>query len=226
MLLQPALLTRRHTTFACTFTAVAVSATDATSYTFSNQAIGTVSDPERSVLVCALGRIASGGTLTINGITVGGKQAYEVVSVLLNNAGVATRAGIWRVDQMEHNATADVVVTFAETSLRCGIAVYRMFNASAAHATDSTSGTAATTLNRTILIPERGVGVYCGTVSAAPTHTWTNATEDTDTATESAATCITSAQRSTAGSTAVTMTADAANGDAVLCCASFGPANN
>jgi hypothetical protein len=93
------------------------STADASSYTFSSVDLGWISG-RTGVLVAVAARSASSNEIT--GVTIDGVTATRVsVDTTGDN-----QTEIWAA-ATSTNATGDVVVTFAGTALRCGIAVYR-----------------------------------------------------------------------------------------------------
>lgn len=162
------------------------STTDASSYTFSAQSIGTAAS-DRYIAVAVAGRIAA-ASLTISSVTIGGVSATIVKQQsstgAASGATATTCVGI-AIAAVPTGTTGDVVVTFSATSLRCICSMWRLSN--------TTSGTANGSQSSTATPPSAGVGITTdgaaiGMVAAGftvtPTVSWTNLTSQYDASTE------------------------------------------
>lgn len=157
----------------------ATSTADATEYTFSGQSLGDAAS-DRLIVVCLHGRRI--GTLPVSSVTVAGVTATEVVtqtnSSLFNGQSVFSRSAIY-LASVPTGTSGDVVVTFGQTSLRCGIQLYRLTGVGATAASTATSIADAPTA--TLTIPANGLLIAAASTArdnAVNDCTWTNATRD------------------------------------------------
>jgi hypothetical protein len=137
------------------------SGANSTSYTFSTQAIGTAAADRLVVVV--IGR-EPGDTLSSS--TIGGISATVVA-----NAGTCTIIAA----VVTTGTTADVVLNFAGTQIRIGVAVYAVYGLSSTTATS----TYTASLSETVTIPAGGVAIGCAySGSGGVSTTWTGVTEN------------------------------------------------
>tara|TARA_Y100000031_G_C8217101_1_gene383991 strand:+ start:110 stop:1165 length:1056 start_codon:yes stop_codon:yes gene_type:complete len=160
------------------FTASAVDTTDASSYTFSSQAIG-AADSTRIVVVGIATGDANVGSPTINSVTVGGSSATAVIE---QAALVRSKCAIYQ-RAIASGTTADIVVNLSGSAYGCGIGLWRMVGANSTVA-DTAADTAATNsselLSTTIDVPANGVLIGVATAQSSsgdPTFTWSEITE-------------------------------------------------
>lgn len=157
-----------------TFLQGASSATDASSYTFSSQSLG-AADADRRIFVC-VGSRKTGGATSISSVTVGGISAS--IEVEEQNTGTNTCIAAVVVASVPTGTTGDVVVTFADTMLRCGISMYRVLGVDGAapfQALNSTADPGTANLD----IPADGFAISVDSVVCLSVA-WTNLTEDTE----------------------------------------------
>lgn len=150
------------------------SGTDTGTYTFSACDIG-VADADRTVIVTVNSRRA-GTPSTVSGVTVGGNAATEVVQVSAGPTN-STVSAIYAID-VPSGTSADIVVTLANTMLRCAIGVYRCTGISATPndtATSSSSGGSGT-------VTATAGGCVIGTSASGSTnpYVWSGITENYD----------------------------------------------
>lgn len=200
---------------------------DASSYTFSGQAIG-ANDASRYVLVAAGGRASADAAVTIDGITVGGNSGSAVVTNI--NTNVGGRASIWKIAISAAVTTADIIVTFSGTVQHCGIQVWRMVGANAAETGSASDIIIAsnTILDGSLTIPAGGGGIgYAKAHGSAAERTWawTNLTEETssDIGIGESNHSHSAASSMTAGAATRTATASSTIDGGVLLLAAWGP---
>ena len=159
------------------FTASAVSTTNATAYTFSSQALGTASST-RMIVIGICGSSNSGSASTINSVTVAGVSATKA-----KEQADGTEAGyssdLWYV-ALASGTSGDVVVTFDATQARAGIGLTAVFDASSSPS--ATAGNSDDPMVATISCPANGIILGSCTMngSAGITTAWTNLTEKYD----------------------------------------------
>jgi hypothetical protein len=145
------------------------SGTDTTTYTFAGTAIGAES-AARHVVVATAGVAGAG---LINSVTLGGNGMTEVVTVI---GGAAMRGGIY-ILAVPTGTTASIVVTFANTQNRCGLAVWALYGLNSATAVDTATATAEGSLN--LDTQDGGIVVAYGQLnSSGQTMAWTGVTAD------------------------------------------------
>jgi hypothetical protein len=211
----PASSTPAAAVVAITSVAHAVSGTDAASYTFSAQTLGV-----GKIVVGATARRVAGAS-SFTGCTINGVAADQIVQ--LGNAGVTNHAALYIADCTV--ATGDVVVTFDQTMLRCGIGIWLMTGAASSVASDSDSSTAEPGAV-TLTVPANGgaIGVACCT--SGTSTTWTGLTENYDEEVEGASAFFQSgASTTSAGGGNIAMQSDwsAAPSNPMTVFASWGP---
>jgi hypothetical protein len=204
------------------FLQAASSTTDTNAYTFAAQNLG-AADPNRYIIVAAMARRAGVTAMTISSITVGGVAATIVVQLQANptNTNIAGLA----IAAVPDGTTGDVVVTFSQTMVRCGIALYRAVGISSATPTD-TGSNAVDPISDTLNVLAGGFAIGCviggsGTTTVA----WTNLTENYDANIESAITYSGASAVFPTEQTALAMTGDfsTSGGDDVGVFAAWGP---
>lgn len=163
--------------------------TDLTTYTFSTQAIGTAAADR--VVVVGISASNASGARTVSSVTIGGITATAAVTYLEQTVG-ASRAGtgLYAV-VVPTGTTADVVITFSGSELRCGLDVWAIYGASSATAVESDQDDNATTNQAVSLTLEAigdaviCVGSFVGS-GAVRTSTWSaDVTENSDVTVES-----------------------------------------
>lgn len=154
-----------------TYQTATYSNTDASSYTFSAQAIGTAAS-DRYVIV---GVGNSNTTTDPTSVTVGGNSATKIASV---TGGGAHNASLWIV-LVTSGTTADIVVSGAGPN-RCGIGVW---SATGLTGTAANSSGTSTATNPTATLATLDGGFMVGFTHIgypASGCTWTNGTERFD----------------------------------------------
>ena len=182
-------------------TASASSNSDASSYTFSAQAIGAAAS-DRYVLVGIAARNSS--DVALNSVSIGGVSATSVVSATASGSRAA-----FYIANVPTGTTGDVVVTFASTMLRCAIGVWRVDGLTSTTPTDSTTNT-TDPFAANINISAGGAAFGLAYTNGAQTSiSWTNLTSDASifNATWEANACFASAEFATQ-QTALTLTGD------------------
>jgi len=149
--------------------------TDATSYTFSSEAIG--SPKENRVIALCIGSRSAGST-TVSSVTIGGVSATKQVEYRNLTSGT-TLANIWTAE-VPTGSTADIVVNFSGSVYRCGVGIYRIVGISS-QVPYSSNGATANNVSINMNTPnvEAAVIAMC-TTNADGSTTWTGLTEDCD----------------------------------------------
>lgn len=188
MLLSQGLRAATRQPIQVTFQQTAVSTSNLTTYTFSNQNIGTAFTG-RIVVV----GVASQGA-SISSITIGGNSATEINK---NAAGGVVSSKLFAL-QVDTGTTADIVVTMAATAGSCGIAVWTLANAvgyltEAIPNVESGSSSSAATVTVTLSTVNNGNAIIVMNrmlSGMAGTVTFTGVTENFDQLVESGASAM------------------------------------
>lgn len=192
-----------------------VSATDASSYTFTDHAIGDAAS-DRVVVVCVY--VIRSGAMTISDLTIGGNSATSIISQQSNTA-----AGISAIYALAvaSGTTATIVVSLSATSIRGAVSVYRLIGTGGSVTASATGadGTASDPQSASLTIPASGAGLAVAG-NTAGTHTWTGATEDHDTLLETSTRISTA--RATVSAT-ISVDYDSAPAFQSLAMAAWGP---
>jgi hypothetical protein len=191
---------------ALSYLQTATNTTDASSYTFSAQALGAAA-ADRYIVVGIGGRNGA-ASLAISSVTIGGVSATVIKqqsSTGTASGGTGTTSAGLAIAAVPSGTTGDIVVNFSATSLRCVCSMWRMTGLVSATANDSQSST-ATPPSAGVAIPTDGaaIGMVAGGQNASPTVTWTNLTEQYDALTE--AFCVSSASDALAAAETRTIT--------------------
>lgn len=157
------------------------SGTDASSYTFSSQSLGTAA-ADRYIVVVVNARTLAGTALS--SITVAGVTA--TLGVNYTRAGSAQIAAIG-VAAVPTGTTGDIVLNFNGTMRRAGYGAYRVTGLSSATANDTATDD-SDPADFLLDIPAGGFGVgVCGdATTGGATYTWTGLDEDFDAVLEAA----------------------------------------
>ena len=134
---------------------------NATTYTFSSQNLGDA-DTDRHIIVGISTRDVGTTSQAISSVSIGGVSATIVVQQR-NSATNTCVAGL-AIAKVPTGTTGDIVVTFSEEVLRCGIGVWRAIGISAT-ATDtgsSTSNNPSDSINISAGVYERIINVAKG----------------------------------------------------------------
>lgn len=185
----------------------AQSATDASTYTFSSQSIGTAATGRQIVIGVAGSR---GGTVSVTSVTVGGNAATQLCTDEGSGGGANQRTALYII-QVDTGTTADIVVTYSTTCARSGIGVWAVYDLqSSTPVATATSQTVAPYTSGSLSHTAGGVGIYVAYTyysGGLPTHSATNATERYDIDTEASVLPHTGGDTtfSTTGSTTITV---------------------
>lgn len=145
----------------------AISATDASSYTFSGLSLGTAS-ASRVIFVAVAHRKADPSAST-SSVTIGGVSATLVTSSTASNAGSVVE--FWRA-AVPTGTTGDVVVTTSATVLRCGVGLWRVDGL--------TSASGGAVAGSTTITPPAGTMTIAASSTAVPgpiSTAWSGLTE-------------------------------------------------
>jgi hypothetical protein len=158
----------------------AADATDATSYTFSSQAIGTDTGSTRTVLLAIYGLNVT-ALRTISSLTVGGVSGTLLHSNSVSSGSFSSVA--FYAFTSVSGTTATVAVTWSGQQLRCQIGLWAAYDLSSLTPVATASSTSASaTLN--VNTSADGMVLAAGYGNASATFTWTGVTERYDAATE------------------------------------------
>lgn len=174
---------------------------DSSSYTFSSVNFGTA-DSNRYIIIGIASR-KSGTTTSISSVTIGGVSA-TITKQQVNNATNTNVSGI-AIANVPTGTSGNIVVTFADTMLRCAITVYRTVGLTSKTAYDSDSSTASAP-SVSLDVPTNGFAIGIGLTAASTSATWTGLTEDSDATLESWVTYSSAHRNFESGSTGETMT--------------------
>lgn len=198
------------------FTDSSVDSSNASTYTFSSQALGSA-EAKRKIVVAIIAQ-GSGAASTIDTVTVAGNSCTQHIEQFSTGAQQCT-GGIWSVE-LASGTTGDIVVTLNEGKTSCGIGVYKVVGASAS-ISDTASDTGASP-SASINIPAGGVAVACMYDSSGGTSTWTNLTEAYDEVMESTDVHTGARDAFAAAQTGLAVSTDSGQADGVLVVASWG----
>lgn len=153
---------------------------NATTYTFSGKAIGSVGARNRQVVVITGGREGATGR-TVSTMTIDGVSASLVAGAAVRSeTGENIRTEMW-VAETNSNTTGDIVVTWSGWMFWCHVGVWAIYDAAAtayATATD-TAGNGSLSIN----VPANGaciVGVAGGGGGGADSLAFSSLTERYD----------------------------------------------
>lgn len=159
-----------------TYLQSAASTSNASSYTFTSQNIGTAAS-DRTIIVVATcrGAAASGTTATIAGVSA-------TVDIVASNGASLDNVAIFR-SATPTGTTADIVVNWGAAQLRCSISVYRVVGGTVELDDTEQALSTSTTATDLALSPTTSGGVAVAGLTLGASSgsvTWTNATEDAD----------------------------------------------
>ena len=203
------------------FATSAVSATNATTYTFSGKSFSVASSDRKVVVsICASGNLADP---IISTVTIGGVTAAVVVSLHGTPATQDYLMALWQA-AVPTGATGDVVVTFTGQIGSCGIGIWAVYGAATAASDTDSSGSDPATVS--LDVPASGIAIGAHQAGDG-TFTWTGLTENFDEVVQvsgqyhSGASAEFSAQQ-----TGLSITSDQSVGDSTntMVVASWGPA--
>lgn len=153
-----------------TFRASAVSAANATEYTFSSQPLGS------GTRKIAIVPTQIGSNRTIDAVTADGSS---MTSAVTTTPPTSDRMSIFYLDATTEGSTGDVVVTMSGAASNCGIGIFTLANAASGAPTDTAEVVdegSPTSVNTTVNCDANGAiigGVYAKW-SADRTFSWTN----------------------------------------------------
>ena len=150
---------------------------NATTYTFSSEPIGTAAANRKVVVITTT---SGSPTQGFSSVTINGSSMTKLLQV--NNTDNEVSLGIFELEYSS-GTTADIVVTASRSTNRMGIDVYNI-NGAGSYFDSVTASFAAGGTNPSVLthaVPEGGVSIAAiATENATSTYTWTNLTEDND----------------------------------------------
>lgn len=160
-----------------TYIATGTSTVNNASYTFTNANIG-VAAADRIVLVAITARGASVGNYSVTSLTIGGNAAtVDGTTNAVNGREAATFAYLL----VPAGTTATIVVNFSGTMDVCALHIYNING----QASNTPVGSAVDGAGAPSVSPgtqTNGCAVCCVMGDTNTNYTWTNATEDYDTA--------------------------------------------
>lgn len=157
------------------------SGTDASSYTFSAQDIGTAGS-NRHVILGIMSLDSALGVTGISSVTIGGVSATTQVAINVVGTGSFSALTIAAVPS---GATGDIVVNMTTTQARLAIGVWAAYDlVSPTAVASATSSADPAVLNLNTQIGD--IVVACGFNNTGSTASWTGATERFDTTVEGA----------------------------------------
>ncbi len=171
--------------FAATITFVAATSdtSDATTYTFTNHAIGTAS-ADRCVVVKILGRRGAATVTTVDAVTIGGVSATVVKQLSVEEAGAANIFAVASLT-VAAGTTATIAVTFSAALLRARISVSAMTGVATCTTLADSEESEAADPTFSLDVPDEGSAVsVCGAASGGAVA-WTGLTETDDAVLES-----------------------------------------
>lgn len=145
---------------------------DATTYTFSGQAIG---DAAAGKLVL-VGIHGQGFTPpTVSGVTFDGAASLAVANIGLGNPSASYAYAVVT------GATSDIAVTFSGSTFRCYIEVYAIYDLASTTPTDTASATASgTAISLDLDVEADGVAIAIVSALNGASFTFTGVTENSD----------------------------------------------
>ena len=164
------------------FTASAVSTTNATTYSFSSQAIGVpdaTSGGTRRVVVGTGMLQDRAGTPTVTSITIGGISAAQIVAAYNTSGPIAMWSAL-----VPSGTTATIVVTYGGTAspvaTGSGIGVWAVYNSNGVLASGSDTNSNSDAVSVTLNSAANGAIIGYGFDFASSTFTWGELTENFD----------------------------------------------
>lgn len=179
------------------------------------------------VVVCDRNTVTNSTGNSVTALTVGGTSASQVASAAGQSSAGFQMSDIWQATGVA-GTSGNIVVTWANSSTRGSVGVYRVITATTARTSaNGTAGTSGNSLNTSITVPSGGAGisVYGNRAPGnANNITWTNATSDYNADQIGANTTCGSATSSSAGATTVTASiSGSASTDVAMSSATWGP---
>lgn len=155
----------------------ATQSTVSTTHTYSTRAIGTAF-ADRIVGVCFNLQPNSTAITAITTVTIGGITATQGTFVRISNRTVSTTYAA----AVPTGTTATIVITADQNIFGSAISVYSMANVASVTATHSVTSTGVDPAAGSLNVMAGGVAMGCAADDAGGTVSWSNLTEDTDTA--------------------------------------------
>ena len=158
----------------------------ATTYTFTGVSVGSPSITRKCILtVHTAGNldsaVAESCTATVNG------NPATVLTTISTDTRISEAAAFILIINLPTGNTADIVVTFNQSTPNCAVSVYSATNLTSntpqATATDSTYTNATNTLSVPVTGTTAGIVIAAATAnfgSSTPTLVWSNVTENVD----------------------------------------------
>lgn len=148
------------------FIGTTIKTTNASTFTFSNHALGDAASNRRVVVTTAH---TGGSTATVSAVTIAGTSATKAADSGLDGEFIVT---IWYAD-VATGTTGDIVVAMTGSKGCCGLGVYRVLNGGTLvdTATDKNDNTAMT---GTITCTSGNVIIATSIVSDSRTATWSS----------------------------------------------------
>ena len=152
------------------------SATDASSYSFSSQAIGTAAANRYVIVGICLRRSFDTTTTTITGVTVGGISATQAVTIGVAQAGAYHRGSLYIVN-VPTGTTATVAITLNISATRLGIGVWSAYDISSSTPTDTATSTDVSSQTLDLDVDANGFAIGVNYANGAPALSWSGLTE-------------------------------------------------
>lgn len=210
---------------AISFRTTAASTSDTDSYDYGTLDIGTASS-DRIVVVVALGTDSSSGATT-DDVSIAGASGTEIVESNYDAGGNSSSCAIWG-RLVTAGTTGNITVTYSQAMQRAGVAAYALTGTGGsltAHATgvDEDGSDPLTVSSFTTPANGGAIGGALNNTAGGDDFTWTNLTENSDFAIESAT--GSTASKTVSSQVTETITADYASAATRACMAvvSWGP---
>jgi hypothetical protein len=164
-------------TTSITYVTTVADTSDTTTYTFSSASLGAAHD-DRMIIVGIHSRKA-GAVSSISSVSVGGVSA----TIVLQNWNTITNSNVAAIAiaAVPTGTTGDIVVTFADTMLRCAVGIWRAFGIELTAYDSDSSDASDPTVNLDV---PAGFVIAVATTNASTSTTWTGVTENYDTVLE------------------------------------------
>ena len=140
---------------AVTYVGAVGSSSDSSVYTFSAEPIGATAD-NRVIVVTVHGERNGGGTYPITGVTLDGNAMTEVIQD--GTTSKPTTAGIYML-AWASGTTAEFIVTWPASQLRCAITVYQLSGAVEPVVYGTPASDAAAAANLSVTLSAQPIGV-------------------------------------------------------------------
>lgn len=187
------------------FVGTSTDTTNASSYTFTNHAIGTASS-DRCVLVAMHSGISAQSAFSITSITIGGNAATIVAQQYKDTVGFTRLAAVASL-LVTSGTTATIVITPSTTANRMRIEVYTLIGTTNCTSLADGDSSSATDPSVALDVPANGSALGACTDGVSD-YTWTGLTEDADSDDEAAMTSTSASADFGTIQTGLTMTCD------------------